>query len=271
MLDPVPGVRLLEVLGEDAVGTMQRAEDVATGEPLAVRRLHGHLCGEEGARLVFAEEARRIATLAHPFLLRVRRHDVRAPVPYEVTDPLHGGTLEASVAAARATEAEARALVLLALDAFRLLDGRRQFHVAAMPSRIVRVGDGWRLATFRDVRAADAAPRLKGRHRADPRWAAPELDPDRSGVPTARSIVAWSVGALWAFLRTGLGPREVRLETAFAGSPSEAAALGRLLDPDPLRRPSGIDACAALVRGAAISGGGTPPRAAPVPRRRPRA
>jgi hypothetical protein len=262
--DPVPGVDLFEAIGQDAVGTFQRARDRATGEPLAVRRLHGHLAEDEAARMVFAEEVRRVATIAHPFLLRVRRHDARAAVPWMLTDPLDGGTLEA-VGNVPWPAADAAALMRLALDASRVLEERKQFHAAVVPARIVRVGPHWRLTTFRDVRAVDEAPRLKGRAPADARWAAPETDADHPAMPNARSIVAWSAGALWAYLRTGLAPRDPSLATRLADPAfAQGAEIARLLDPDPLRRPSGREPAEALLRGGA--GGGEPGAAAAPPR-----
>jgi hypothetical protein len=269
--DPVPGVRLLEVLREDAVGTYQRAEDATTGEPLCARRLHGHLCGDEAARLVFAEEVRRVATLDHPRLLRVRRHDARAEVPWILADAVHGETLEAALARGAWEPARARAFALEALSAFALLEKRRQFHAAPVPSRIVRVAHDWRFLTFRDVRAEDEAPRLKGRP-PDPAWSAPELAEARPDPAKARSLTPWAVGALWHACLTGRPPPRAGVtpdDLAAAGP--DAATLARLLDPSPHRRPDGADACLAWIEGRVPRPGGAPPPIAPlvVKRRRP--
>ena len=267
MADPVPGVRLFEVLREDAVGTFQRGEDVASGEPVAVRRLHGHLCDDDAARMVFAEELRRIATLDHPRLVRVRRHDTRAAVPWMVTDPLDGETLENSLAAAPWPAAVARAFVADVLTSFVLLEKRRQFHAAPIPSRFVRIGDGWRLSTFRDVRAEDEAPRVKGRA-AEPAWAAPETDSAHPDVPKARTLSAWAAGALWLGCVTGRPPPARGGAAHPALSESDRAILARWLDPSAAKRPYGADACLALLTdaagGAGASGGAPNPPPSPV-------
>ena len=243
--DAVPGVRLLDVQREDAVGTVMSATLLATGERVAVRRLHGHLCEEESARLIFAEEAKRIATLDHPFLLKVRKADMRAAVPWMLTDPVDGGTLEDEIAKGAWTVSNAKALVWGVLKAFQQLEQRRQFHAAPVPSKIVRVGDGWKLVTFRDVRAEDEAPRMKGRL-PDGRWSAPEFSPTHGAVPKARTLSAWAAGALWFGVRTQKAPGEAPIPSERAPT-AEGRLLSRLLDKEPLRRPHGAEACLALM------------------------
>jgi hypothetical protein len=250
VVEPVPGVRLGEVVREDAVATVIAATDVATGEEVAVRRLHRPLAADEGARLVFAEEVRRVATLRHPHLLAVRRADAAAAVPYYVTDPVTGETLEAARAKGGVEERSVRATVRGFLDAMLHLEGRGQFHAAPLPSRVVLVAGAWKFLTFRDVRAADEAMRMKGKPPLDPAWAPPEVDAENGAGVRAKTLLPWTIGALWAFLRTGLPPAAAARAIAAKASreppppPSrDEELIARWMDREPLRRPSGAQAC----------------------------
>jgi hypothetical protein len=250
VVDPVPGVRLGEVVREDAVATLIAATDLATGEEVAVRRLHRPLAAEEGARLVFAEEIRRVATLRHENLLAVRRADAKAAVPYYVTDPVTGETLEAARARGDVEERAVRPLVRSFLDAMRHLEERGQFHAAPLPSRVVRVGGAWKFLTFRDVRAADEAMRTKGKPWPDPAWAPPETDAGTGAGVRAKTLLPWTMAALWAFLRTGLPPagalRAIAAKAKEVPPPPPSRdedLIVQWMDREPLRRPSGAQAC----------------------------
>jgi hypothetical protein len=249
--DPIPGVSLGDVVSEDAVATTIAATDLATGEAVTVRRLHRPLAAEEGARLVFAEEVRRVGTLRHPHLLAVRRADPAAPVPYYVADPVTGGTLAtAREAGPLGDERFVRATVRGLLDALRHLESRGQFHAAPLPSRIVRVADAWKLVTFRDVRADDEALRTKGKPPPDPDWAPPEVAADHPAPVRARTLLPWNVGALWLWLRTGHPPAAARaalaervLERPPPPPSHDEHVIASFLEREPLRRPSGAEAC----------------------------
>src|SRR5438105_15945694 len=94
----VPGVRIDGVVSEDAIGVIAHGTLLATGERVGVRHLHERLAGDESARLLFAEEVRRVATLDHPVLLRVQASDARAALPWMRTDAADGATLEDALA-----------------------------------------------------------------------------------------------------------------------------------------------------------------------------
>lgn len=234
MPDPATGLSLGWVLEEDAVGACLRATDPTTGAAFCLRRLHANRADDEAARLLFVEEVRRISTLDHPGLLRVLRHDVRAPIPWMVAQPVDGGTLEQAVAADGPFDPpRARALVVHLLGAVRHLEGRRQWHAALLPRHVVRVDDGWRLVTFRHVRAEDEAGRVKGRTSPEPRFAAPETAADHPAPAKARLLSMWGIGALWAYLRTGRPPMPgVNLSIPEA----DRRAFERLTEADPYRR-----------------------------------
>lgn len=245
MPDRATGLRISHVIREDALGEFLRAEDPETGDALCVRRLHAHLVGDDSARLLFLEELRRIATLSHPGLVRVRRSDRDSPRPWAVTDPIDEGTLEDEFRETGPWErGSARKFVVDLLGALEQLESRKQFHAALVPSRIVRVRGTFRLLTFRDVRADDEAPRLKGREPPDARFAAPELSADDKASVKARPLTAFGVGALWRWLRTGRPPGEGAIPGV---DDADGAWIERLLEEEPMLRPAGADALRRLL------------------------
>jgi hypothetical protein len=233
------------VIREDALGEFLRAEEPETGEPVCLRRLHARLAGDDAARMLFAEELRRIATLSHPGLVRVRRSDRNASRPWAVTDPIDDGTLEDDLAATGPWAREpARRFVVSLLGALEQLEARHQFHAALHPSRLVRVRGSFRLTTFREIRAEDEAPRLKGREPVDPRFAAPELAADDAATVKARPLTAFAVGALWRWLRTGRAPGEGAIPGV---DDADGAWIERLLEDEPMLRPAGAESLRRLL------------------------
>jgi len=243
--DPVTGLRISHVIREDALGEFLRAEDPGTGEALCLRRLHAHLAGDDAARLLFVEELRRIATLSHVGLVRVRRSDRDARRPWAVTDPIDDGTLEDELRSTGPWEREpARKFVVELLAALEQLEARRQFHAALVPSRLVRVRGTFRLLTFRDIRAEDEAPRLKGRDPVDPRFAAPELAGADTTAVKARPLTAFAVGALWRWLRTGRAPDDGPIPGV---DDADGTWIERLLEDEPMLRPAGAESLRRLL------------------------
>lgn len=262
----IPGIELGRRLAEDAVGVLYAATG-STG-PCCVRALREELAGRDDARLLFAEEARRIVSLPREHFLAVERMELAAPLPFVVTESVmdergQAPSLEQTITGqGPLPRAEALALARRAADALAQLGARRQLHAAPIPQRLLHLPRGWVWLTFRDVRAADEAAGLKGRRHADLRYAPPEAAAEHAEPVRAGPWAAFAVGAL---LRSalGLGPPATDSGAPVPlppGSPPDLLRpLLRLLEPSPrLRTP---DASSAL---ALLSGEG-PPAGAPAP------
>jgi hypothetical protein len=254
------------LLGRDGLGTWHRV-DTAEG-PAGLRRLLPERAGQEHARLLFAEEARRIATLSHPALLRVRAHDARAPVPWILTDPIDGPSLEA----VRVPAPQEAALALLAhlADGLAALHARKQVHVLPFPSHVLRVGNAWCWRTFRDVRARDEVRALKGRHFPEPRRAPPELAAAHPEPVASVPYAAWGLGVVLRHLSGAGPPRDEggALLTLPEGlSEGIRDRLAALLAEAPARRPASFEALARLISPRPPTTA-PPSRSAPVPRPR---
>ncbi len=254
-------------LNEDAVGAWFRAE--TEDGPGTLRRLREDLQDNEGARVVFLEEVRRIKRLSHPFLIRTLRTNERDALPWALTEPIDNGTLEESVAASGAWKPEAALeLVGRLIDLFELLEQRRQLHVCPAPSRIVRVGDDWKLTTFREIRAWDELKGLKGKHDPAPLFAPPERAKGTPQPMRPQPFLPWYAGALLRFLVGGGAARTD--DGAVAPIPEGLPCAGEiraLTAAETAQRPQGI----AAIRRALTAADGPaakPLPAAPIPRRR---
>jgi len=267
-------VQIGERLREDALGDWHRAE--RAGERFTLRILREDLIGREDALRLFEEEVRRVARLDHPALLGVHHVQRTPPRPWMLTDPIDGPNLETTVRdTGPLASAEALALVTSVAGAFAYLEGRRQVHAAPLPGRLVRYGAGWRLLTFRDIRAWDELTSRKGKTFPQPRFAPPEqarAHPERLRPP---AFQAWGLGALLRFAAGGGPPRTAGGEAAPlpATFPAElVAAVTALLAWEPDGRPQGQAALARVLGGQGLGDSDGPaPRShavAPIPKRK---
>jgi len=277
-------IQIGEKLRSDAVADWHRATLGGRDYTLRILRVGAPSnpgapteAAHEHARLLFEEEIRRIARLDHPALLRVHRISRKPPRPWMLTDPIGGPSLEEHVASAGPfAPRDAVAFARTLLSAFGYLHARKQVHAAPLPSRIVRVGESWRLLTFRDVRAWDELKNLKGRQQGTPALLAPEQGRESPESLRPHPFLAWSLGVLLRFVAGG-GPARGQngspapLPTGF---PVELAPLVEgLLAEDPGARPQGLTSLEAWLSGKPSAPGGDerpqrPALRAPIPRKR---
>jgi serine/threonine protein kinase len=83
--------RLTALLGSGGFAEVYLGEHTRLGMQAAVKILHAHLAGEEATH--FQEEARTIAELIHPHIIRVLDFDVQENTPFLVLDYAPNGSL----------------------------------------------------------------------------------------------------------------------------------------------------------------------------------
>ncbi|TMF42881.1 MAG: serine/threonine protein kinase, partial [Chloroflexi bacterium] len=83
--------RLVRLLGRGGFAEVYLAENVQLGSPAAVKVLHAQLASEDIEH--FRNEARTIARLVHPHIVRVFDFNVQEGVPFLVMDYAPNGTL----------------------------------------------------------------------------------------------------------------------------------------------------------------------------------
>lgn len=171
--------RLTRPLGVGASANVFAAEDVKLRRRVAVKVLHPALAGEEAFLRRFRAEARAVASLRHPNILRVYDWGEDGGSPYLVMELLEGGSLRALLdRGARLSTAQAAAV---GADAARALDyAHRQglVHRDVKPANLIFDDEGRvSVADFGLARALAEATWTEpaGAVVGTARYAAPEL------------------------------------------------------------------------------------------------
>ncbi len=86
--------RILNPLGIGGMGRIWAAEDLRLGRQVAIKVLRASLSRRRGPRSLFAREAKLLARLDHPGVVRLYEAVTEGPVHYLVTQLVDGETLE---------------------------------------------------------------------------------------------------------------------------------------------------------------------------------
>lgn len=197
--------RLLAPLALGGMGSVWRAIDEATGEPVAIKRLHPHLAADDGARARLHREASALAALRHPNIVSVRDFLDDPDEPALVMELVEGPSLAERISS-DGPLAEPAALALAAglADALAAAHARGLVHRDVKPANVLVGNDGQaRLSDFGIAAWVDEA--ASGITAADGvagtlRYVAPER---LSGAVANPSTDVWGVGATLYEMVTG--------------------------------------------------------------------
>ncbi|HEV8253874.1 MAG TPA: serine/threonine-protein kinase [Vicinamibacteria bacterium] len=89
----IPGYRVLRLLGEGGMGQVFLAEDEMLGRPVAVKTISPEVAGRGEVRARFLREARAMATVEHPRVVRVYSFGERESLAYFVMEYVEGEAL----------------------------------------------------------------------------------------------------------------------------------------------------------------------------------
>jgi serine/threonine-protein kinase len=89
----IAGYRLEHRLGEGGMGCVHAAEDLALGRRVAIKMIRGSMTDDPEALARFDREARTLATIEHPNIVRVYAFGRAGTIPYLVMVYIDGGTL----------------------------------------------------------------------------------------------------------------------------------------------------------------------------------
>ncbi len=129
---------LRERLGEGGLGCVWRADDVAQGEPVAIKVLRSHLASDPRQRARFFGGARVMSELAHPAVVGIREPEAEADgVCYFVMDFIGGGDLRRAVLDGRATSAEQVPVLLAVTEVIAHAHARGHVHGDIKPANIL--------------------------------------------------------------------------------------------------------------------------------------
>jgi beta-lactam-binding protein with PASTA domain/tRNA A-37 threonylcarbamoyl transferase component Bud32 len=233
--------RLTRPLGTGASAYVYVADDVTLRRRVAVKVLHPGLADDEGFLRRFRAEARAVAALHHPHILRVYDWGEDDGSPYLVTDLLEGGSLRALLDRGHLlSPAQATAVGLGAAQALAHAHRRGLVHRDIKPANLLFDDEGRVcVADFGLARALaeSTVTEPSGAVVGTARYAAPEQV--RGRMLDARADV-YSLALVLVEATTGSVP--------FASDTILATLMGRL--EEPLRMPGGNGPLAAVIEAA---------------------
>jgi serine/threonine-protein kinase len=270
--------RVLKTLGAGAMGEVFLARDELLARDVAVKTLRPLALEPEAAeafRARFLNEARAVAALAHPHVVRVFDLGFEDDAPYLVMELVGGSSLrERQTGGRRLSFEEIRMLGIQLARALEAAHARGIVHRDVKPANVLEADPGtWKLADFGVAHVPDSSLTVVGQFIGSPAYAAPEalLAGEFSPATDVYGVGATLYEALVG--RTPYGaPREVSLPALARRSdpdlvplrgPEVPADLARAIETalarDPAARPSAAQLATAL------AGGTDPSLTAPAP------
>ncbi|MCA8924348.1 MAG: protein kinase [Planctomycetes bacterium] len=246
----------LRLLGQGGMGAVWEAGHEATGQRYALKVVHGAE-PEELAR--FQREARSLAELNHPHVVRLHAARLEGPQPYFVQELLAGGSLAERLRGGPLTGDEARRVAREVAAGVAAAHRAGVLHRDLKPDNVLFSAEGVaKVADFGLARGREAAEQLTrtGAVLGTPAFMAPEQAVDARTADERADV--YGLGALLYAMLTGVPPLRTQgrsliaaltaLQTEAPAPPTElnprapadlVAVCLRALEKDPaLRHPS---------------------------------
>ncbi|HEY3020520.1 MAG TPA: serine/threonine-protein kinase [Solirubrobacteraceae bacterium] len=205
----LPAYEIGAVLGRGAFAIVYSGRHRRLDREVAIKRLSTELLAEEAARDRFAVEARLLASLDHPHIVRVYDYVEEGEVCALVMERLHGGTLADRLRLGRLPHATACAITLAALHGLEYAHRRGVLHRDVKPEnllfgehRLLKVGD---FGIAKVVGAHGARLTATATGIGTPAFMAPE-QVSRSAGPLSSATDIWAVGAVLYEMLAGAPP-----------------------------------------------------------------
>lgn len=200
--------RLLEARAIGGSASVWRALDERTGRPVAVKRLHPHLAGDEHARERLRREATAMGAVEHPNVVPVRDVVVDADGPAIIMDYIEGRSLAERLADdGTITEPEALRIATEVADGLAAAHGHGLVHRDVKPANILLGADGRARITDFGIAAEidDVSTALTAQDGVvgTLRYLAPER---LAGEPAVPATDVWGLGAVLYEMLAGAVP-----------------------------------------------------------------
>src|SRR5438093_670474 len=244
----LPAYDIGAVLGRGAFAVVYAGRHRHLEREVAIKRLAPELLRETGGRDRFGAEARVLASLDHPHIVRVYDYVDREDLCAFVMERMHGGTLGDRLRSGRVSYAWACAVILAALQGLEHAHRKGVLHRDVKPENllfgaddVVKVGD---FGIAKVVGAQGARLAATTAAIGTPTYMAPE-QVSRSAGPLGPATDVWAAGAVLYEMLAGEPPfaldgdiGEILLERPEAGAVActPAGRDGGAAAADPLRR-----------------------------------
>lgn len=133
----LPELEDFELVGPGGMGTVYRARHRQLERAVAVKVLHAHLQDDAAFSERFVREARTLARLDHPNIVRVYDFGHRDGIYYLVMEFVDGVTLRQTISRGALTSAEALAMVPLICEALQYAHDQGVVHRDIKPENIL--------------------------------------------------------------------------------------------------------------------------------------
>jgi predicted Ser/Thr protein kinase/tetratricopeptide (TPR) repeat protein len=242
-LPEFPGYRVIDHLGEGGMGAVYLAEDSTLGRRVAIKVVSSRVAADAQSRSRFLREARTLATIEHPHVVRVYTYGEHEGNAYLVMEYVEGETLSDRIAKSGTMSiSEALRITRQIIEALDAAWERRIIHRDIKPSNIlidrrnqVRVAD-FGLAKPVHLDRIDSSLTQSGYMLGTPHYVSPE---QAQGKDVDFRTDIYSCGIMLYQMLTG--------ERPFEGTTPVAIVAKHLHDPIPsLRRkrsdvPAGVE------------------------------
>jgi serine/threonine protein kinase len=204
----LPGYQIGRVLGRGAFGVVYAGRHVALGRDVAIKHLWPDLLSDADARRRFSAEARLLASLDHPQIVRVYDY-VEGDVYALVMERMRGGTLADRLGANRPSAHLACTMAAWALHGLEHAHQHGVLHRDVKPQNLLFAQDGQlKVADFGIAKVAgsqDLQATITNRRLGTPAYMAPE-QVSRALGPVSAATDVWAVGAILYELLAGQHP-----------------------------------------------------------------
>jgi serine/threonine-protein kinase len=195
----MPGYEIGEIIGRGTYGVVYAARHRALGRDVAIKQLWPDLMSSRDARQRFGTEARLMASLDHPHIVRVYDY-VEGGVCALVLERMRGGTVQRRLATSSFSPGSACEVALSVLAGLEHAHRRGYVHRDLKPQNLLATEEG--LVKIADFGIAEAIgcrqqalrPRLAS-GAGTPAYMAPE-QVDAALGPSSPATDVWAVGAI---------------------------------------------------------------------------
>ena len=226
-----PELEGLQLIGPGGMATVYRARQRELDRPVALKVVHAHLAADPWFADRFAREARTLARLDHPNIVRVYDGGHRGAIAYLIMELVDGGTLRQAMSAGRLTSRETLGMVSPICAALQYAHDQGVVHRDVKPENILLDSDGSpKVADFglaKLVGGVEAHLTVAGDVMGTPHYMAPEQIANSLEVDQRADIFA--LGVVIYEMLTG------ELPVGRFPPPSAKAAIDQRLDSVVLR------------------------------------